>query len=275
MVKRGVYTVNCSILLAGLPLLDRPAAARAAGFEAVEFWWPFPTSSPDSVAVDAFVDAIHKAGVLLTGLNLPAGDMPGGDRGLISWPARSVELRASLDVVTAIGERTGCRAFNALYGNRVDDAEPDEQDDLGAENLALAARAVARIGGTVLLEPVSGAAAYPLTTAADVVTVLDRVAAEHEATNLGLLLDVYHLAVNGADVAADIGAYRDRIAHVQIADAPGRGAPGTGELPIAAWLEDLHDGGYTGAIGLEYKTDDADPFAWLPRDRRGSQATTR
>lgn len=271
MAQHIPYTVNCSILLTDLPLHERPAAARAAGFDGVELWWPFATSTPAADEVDAFVRAIRDAGVQLTGLNFNAGDMPGGDRGLVSWPARSAELRENLDVVTDIGERTGCRAFNALYGNRVAGEDPAAQDALGAENLALAARAVARIGGTVLLEPVSGADAYPLRTSGDVVAVLDRVRDEHGATNLGLLLDVYHLAVNGADVEAEMSAYRDRIAHVQIADAPGRGAPGSGELPIRRWIEDLRAGGYTGPIGLEYKTADPDPFAWLPRAERAAR----
>lgn len=266
------YTVNCSILLTDLPLLERPAAARAAGFDGIELWWPFPTSVPDAADVDALVRAIDDAGVALTGLNFNAGDMPGGDRGLVSWPERSEELRANLDVVTAIGERTGCRAFNALYGNRVEGADPAAQDAVGAENLALAARAVGRIGGTVLLEPVSGTPAYPLKSAADVVAVLDRVAQEHGETNLGLLLDVFHISVNGGDVDADLAAYRDRVAHVQIADAPGRGAPGSGELPISRWIEDLRAGGYAGPVGLEYKTTDADPFAWLPREQRAARA---
>ena len=265
------YTVNCSILLTDLPLHERPAAAKAAGFDGVEFWWPFATSTPAEDEVDAFVTALSDAGVQLTGLNFNAGDMPGGDRGLVSWPERSAELRENLDVVARIGERTGCRAFNALYGNRVEGEDAAAQDALGAENLALAARAVERVGGTVLLEPVSGADRYPLRTSADVVAVLDRVRDERGAANLGLLFDVYHLAVNGSDVDADLAAYAERIAHVQIADAPGRGAPGSGELPIQRWIEDLRRAGYAGPVGLEYKTADADPFAWLPREERAAR----
>ncbi|MBD8080463.1 hydroxypyruvate isomerase family protein [Cellulosimicrobium arenosum] len=262
------WTVNCSILLTNLPLLERPAAAAAAGFRGVEFWWPFATPTPAHEEVDAFVGAIEAAGVRLTGLNFDAGNMPGGDRGLVSWPSRSADLRANLDVVTTIGERTGCRAFNALYGNRQEDQTPEAQDELGAYNLALAARAVGRIGGTVLVEPVSGAPAYPLKTAADAIAVLDRVASEHGETNLGLLFDVYHLAVNGDDVDAALAAHRDRVAHVQVADAPGRGEPGTGDLPIDRWVEDLRAGGYDGWVGLEYKTAAADPFVWLPASER-------
>ncbi|HEX7147761.1 MAG TPA: hydroxypyruvate isomerase, partial [Actinomycetota bacterium] len=82
------YEVNCSILFTELPLLERPAAAREAGFDAVEFWWPFATAVPSDREVDEFVGAVGDAGVRLAGLNFFAGDMPGGDRGLVSWPAR-------------------------------------------------------------------------------------------------------------------------------------------------------------------------------------------
>lgn len=263
------YTVNCSILLTDLPLLERPAAARAAGFDGVEFWWPFATSTPAQDEIDAFVSAIKNAGVQLTGLNFNAGDMPGGDRGLVSWPARSQEFRDNLDVVTRIGEATGARGFNALYGNRVEGEDPEVQDAIGAENLALAAQAVARIGGTVLVEPVSGTPAYPLKTAADAIAVIDRAGED----NIGLLFDVFHLTVNGDDVDAARTAYADRIAHVQIADAPGRDQPGTGNAPVRRWIDDLVAGGYDGWIGLEYKpaSDEsiADPFAWLPANERG------
>lgn len=263
------YTVNCSILLTDIPLLERPAAARAAGFDGVEFWWPFATSTPAQDEIDVFVGAIKDAGVRLTGLNFNAGDMPSGDRGLVSWPERSQEFRNNLDVVTRIGEATGCQGFNALYGNRVEGSTPEAQDELAAENLALAAQAVARIGGTVLVEPVSGAPAYPLKTAADAIRAIDRAG----EPNIGLLFDVFHLSVNGDDVDAAREAYSSRLAHVQIADAPGRDQPGTGELPIARWISELTEGGYDGWIGLEYKpaTDEsaADPFVWLPAAQRG------
>jgi len=255
------YEVNCSILFPELPLLERPAAAAAAGFDGVEFWWPFAEAVPGDRDVDAFVSAVQDAGVHLVGLNFAAGDMPGGDRGLVSWPSRRQEFRDNVHVTIGIGERLGCTSFNALYGNRVEGATAEEQDELGAENLALAARAAARIGGTVLVEPVSGAPAYPLLTAADALAVIDR-AGEH---NLGLLADLYHLAVNGDDVDKVIANHVDRIAHVQIADAPGRNEPGTGSLPLLRQLADLQSGGYAGWVGLEYKPSGAstDSFDWI------------
>src|ERR1700694_5310323 len=163
MTKHGLrFDVNCSILFTELPLLERPAAARDAGFDAVEFWWPFAEAVPTDHDVDAFVGALEDAGVELVALNFFAGDMPGGDRGVLSWPGREREFRDNAAVVVAIGDQTGCRAFNALYGNRVEGADPAAQDDLAAENLRYAADAVAGIGGTVLVEAVSGPQRYPL-----------------------------------------------------------------------------------------------------------------
>lgn len=267
------YEVNCSILFTELPVLDRPAAAKEAGFDAVEFWWPFADAVPGDADVDAFVRAVEDAGVRLVGLNFAAGDMPGGDRGLVSWPDRAQEFRDNVDVTIGIGERLGCTAFNALYGNRVDGVRPESQDDLGAQNLALAAQVAARIGGTVLVEPVSGAERYPLLTAADALAVIDRVRAGGSGVdNLGLLADLYHLAVNGDDVDKVIADHADRVAHVQIADHPGRHEPGTGGLPLDRQLADLEAAGYAGWVGLEYKASGStvDSFDWLPRARRGA-----
>lgn len=256
------YTVNASILLTDLPVNERPAAAKAAGFDAVEFWWPFSSAVPAQQDVDGFVAAIRDAGVQLTGLNFFAGDMAGGDRGLVSWVGREGEFRDNVEVVVGIGERTGTKAFNALYGLRQDGVDAKNQDDLAVENLAIAGTAVARIGGIVLLEPVSGADAYPLKTADDALAIIARVKDEHGVDNVRLLADFYHLAVNGDDVAAVIADHAAEFGHIQIADAPGRGEPGTGELPLTEWIDAARAGGYGGVIGLEYKATQDDPFAW-------------
>jgi len=267
------YLVNCSMLFTEVPLLQRPAAALAAGFQTVEFWWPWPDQPvPGDADVDAFVDAVRNSGVQLAGLNFFAGDLTGPDCGVLSIPARSQQFRDNIDVTLGIGDRLGTKAFNALYGNRVDDATPQEQDELGAQNLATAAQAADRLGATVLVEPVSGPKPYPLRTAADAVAVVDRVRAAG-AGNVGLLCDLFHLANNGDDVEAAITRYADRVAHVQIADAPGRGEPGSGNLPLQQWLSALHNAGYDGWVGLEYKptTTTEDSLTWLPRERRGQE----
>ncbi len=257
------YTVNCSILLTELPLLERPAAAKKAGFDAVEFWWPFTTSNPSDAEVAEFERAITSADVQLTGLNFNAGDMPGGDRGLVSWPERQADFRANVPVVVGIGERLGCKAFNALYGNRIEGVSVEEQDAVAVENLAFAADAVAEIGGIVLLEPVSGADRYPLKTAQDALNIIRRTG----KSNIKLLADFYHLAVNGDDVERVIENHAKDFGHIQIADAPGRGAPGSAELPLGEWIARSRELGYEGHIGLEYKEPADSAFTWAIRER--------
>jgi hydroxypyruvate isomerase len=269
------YAVNLSILFTEVPFLERPQAAADAGFDAVECWWPWPdTATPSTEDVDAFVSAIENAGVQLIGLNFFAGDMAGGDRGLFAWPEREADIRANIPVVAEIGKRLGCKAFNALYGNRIEGGDDAAADALATELLAEAGKAVAADGGTILIEPVSGTPAYPLKTAADAIAVVDRVKEETGVDNLGFLCDLYHLAANGDDVDAAVETYGPRSAHVQIADNPGRGEPGTGELPLDRWLDELAAQGYDGYVALEYKTtstttDGLD--AWLPRADRSSK----
>jgi hydroxypyruvate isomerase len=158
-----------------------------------------------------------------------------------------------------IGDRLGTGIFNALYGNRIEGATG--QDDLAAENLAHAAKEAERIGATVVLEPLSGAERYPLRTAADAVAALDRVG----APNLGLLADLYHLAVNGENLDAVIARYVGRIAHVQLADTPGRHEPGTGDLDFPHLLAALDAAGYRGRTALEY-VPTRPGFGWLEKE---------
>lgn len=259
------YIVNCSTLLTEHAVVDRAAAAARAGFTRVEFWWPFDGDPvPADADVDAFVGSLEDAGVSLAGLNFWAGNMAGGDRGMVSVVGRRAEFADNAALAAEIGRRTGCTAFNALYGLRQDDQEPQAQDELAVENLITAAQAVAPIGGTVLVEPVSGAAGYPLQTAADALAVIDTV---HRAgaSNVALLADFFHMAVNGDDVPAVIERHAPRFGHVQIADAPGRGAPGTGDLPLHEWIDLAYARGYGGSVALEYKQDERTAFDWLRR----------
>ena len=256
------YAANCTFLFTEVELLERPAAARAAGFDAIEFWWPWPDQPvPPDTGVDKFVAAVRDAGVQLIGLNFFAGDLAGADCGVLSVPARSAEFRENIAVTIGIGEALGVPAFNALYGNRVSEVTPEQQDDLATEDLTLAARAAAAIGGTILVEPVSGPKPYPLRTASDVAAVLDRV----PAPNIGFLCDLFHLANNGDDIDAALAAYAHRIAHVQIADHPGRGEPGSGTLDLYRYLSTIEASGYNGYVGLEYvpTTTTIDSLRWL------------
>lgn len=254
--------VNCSILLTQLPLAQRFEAVRAVGVEAVELWWPFASAEPAAAEVDAFITTLTESGLELIALNLFAGDMAAGDRGVLAYPDRVDEFAASVAVAVEIARRTGCRRFTALWGVPDPRADDDVVRSAVDGNLRLAAASLGAVDAVVLLEPLSGVPGYPLRTADDVVEEIERAEASG-AGGIAMLLDVYHLTSNGDDVDAVIERHRHRIGHVQLADAPGRGRPGTGEAPLARWIEALETGGYDGRYALEYKDDSAAPLAWL------------
>ncbi|MFG3350909.1 TIM barrel protein [Streptomyces sp. NPDC048001] len=271
------FDVNLSILFTELPLLERPAAAAAAGFTAVELWWPWTdTPTPGQSELDALKKALDDAGTRLVGLNFYAGQLPGPDRGALSVPGEeSDRFRANIEVAADFAASTGCTALNALYGNRVEGTDPGTQDALALENLVLAARAADRIGAVLLVEALNRPESplYPLVSAPAAIEVVDRVNAATGLGNARFLLDIYHLSMNGEDVSGVIAAYADRTGHVQIADNPGRGAPGTGSLPLEQLLDELRAAGYDGWVGLEYKPGDrpsAEAFDWLPAPARAA-----
>ncbi|MCZ7457155.1 TIM barrel protein [Streptomyces sp. WMMC940] len=269
------FDVNLSILFTELPLLERPAAAAAAGFTAVELWWPWiDTPTPDQSELDDLRQALKNSGTRLVGLNFYAGRLPGPDRGALSVPGEeSDRFRANIDVAADFAASVGCKALNALYGNRVEGADPAAQDELALENLVTAARAADRVGAILLIETLNKPESplYPLVSAPSAIEVVDKVNAATGLGNAKFLLDIYHLSMNGEDVAAVIDAYAAKTGHVQIADNPGRGAPGTGSLPLEELLDRLRKAGYDGWIGLEYKAGDrpsARSFDWLPKGAR-------
>ncbi|KPI01132.1 Hydroxypyruvate isomerase [Actinobacteria bacterium OV450] len=270
------FDVNLSILFTELPLLERPAAAAAAGFTAVELWWPWiETPTPAQEELDALKKALEDAGTQLVGLNFYAGQLPGPDRGAVSVPGEeSDRFKANIDVAADFAASVGCKALNALYGNRVEGVDPAVQDELALENLVVAARAADRVGAILLIETLNKPESplYPLVSAPAAIEVVDKV---NEATGLGnakFLLDLYHLAMNDEDLSGVIGKYAAKTGHVQIADKPGRGAPGTGELPLEELLDQLKKAGYEGYVGLEYTAADAAAsFAWLPAGARAAR----
>ncbi|MEV6418479.1 TIM barrel protein [Streptomyces sp. NPDC051662] len=264
------FDVNLSILFTELPLLERPAAAATAGFDAVELWWPWTdTPTPPQAELDALGQALDDAGTQLVGLNFYAGQLPGPDRGALSVPGEeSDRFVANIEVAADFAAATGCKALNALYGNRVEGVDPRAQDELALENLVQAAHAADRIGAVLLIEALNKPESplYPLVSAPSAIEVVNKVNSATGLGNASFLLDLYHLSMNGEDLNEVIDRYADRTGHVQIADNPGRGAPGTGSLPLEDLLGRLRKAGYTGWVGLEYKPGDrpsAESFDWL------------
>ena len=121
------FDVNCSILFTELPLVERAAAAKAAGFSGVEFWWPWEAMAPSDAEADAFVPSIGDAGVELVSLNFHTGDMAAGERGIVSHPARVGRVQGECRRVRRDRPADGVPRLNAPYGLRVPGADPSRR----------------------------------------------------------------------------------------------------------------------------------------------------
>ncbi|GAA2649540.1 hydroxypyruvate isomerase family protein [Nonomuraea recticatena] len=254
------FDVNLSILFTDLPLLERPAAAAEAGFTAVEMWWPFDGPTPSDRDLRALRSAIEDAGVQLVALNFDAGDMANGDRGMLTQTDRFL---ANVDVAVGLAGRLGCRILNALYGNTAPGSARTRDVDAGhrrvaVANLAHAAKRAADIGATVVVEALNSHEnpRYPLTSSHQALEVIDQVGME----NVKLLADLYHLHRMGEDVLGLLDTQAHRIGHVQVADDPGRGYPGSGRMPYTEIFNKL--GTYEGHVGLEYRHEGPGAFDW-------------
>jgi hydroxypyruvate isomerase len=257
------FCPNLSILFKEVAFLERFDRAAQAGFSAVEFWWPAGERLEDVEA------AIGDAGLEVALFNFNAGDMAAGDRGLLSDPDRAGEFRDNVPEALDLARRLGCPRLNALVGLELD-GRRDEQLRLAAENVAWAADQAAPHGIEVMIEAVNtwenGPYLVPTTRAA--VAFQDRVG----RPNVKLQWDAYHMQRMEGNLVATVREFRDRITHIQVADSPGRGEPGTGEIHYPFVLRAIEDLGYEGWVGLEYnpaaESTEAS-LAWLPTERRG------
>lgn len=246
------YIGNLSTLYADLPRDERPAAAARDGFARVESWWDFDAANPPADELEGFLGALEAAGVQLVAMNSHGGDRAAGERGLACLHGREEEFRASIASVVRVAQRTGARFFNVTFGQLDPAGDEAAQYAEAAARYRWAAQQVEVVGGTILIEALSvaGNGSYPFHTGADVVAFLT----EHlaDVPNIGFLFDSFHLAANRVDVVAAAGELAPWIKHVQFADFPGRGKPGTGGLDFDAIVARLEAASYAGDFSLEY-----------------------
>jgi hydroxypyruvate isomerase len=254
------YCANVSILFKEAPLMERFGRAAEAGFSAVEFWWP---SGEDLGEVER---AIEYAGLEVALFNFDAGNMPAGERGLVSDPSRRDQFRENVPVALDLAERLGCRRLNVLAGHEISGMGREEQLALARENVQFAADKAAERRVDVMVEAVNTFEngpylLYTTVQAAEFVESVGR-------GNTRLQYDVYHMQRMEGNLVANIQDHIDQIAHVQIADSPGRGEPGTGEIDYPYVLGQLEKAGYEGYVGLEYNPTTStteESFGWLPQ----------
>jgi hydroxypyruvate isomerase len=264
------FCANVSILFKEVPLLERFGRAREAGFSAVEFWWP---SGEDLGEVEA---AIKDAGLEVTLFNFDAGDMPNGDRGLLSDPERVARFRENVPVALELAERLGCGKLNALVGHRLEGMGREEQFGLARESIGWAADLAAEQGAEIMIEAVNTFenGQYLLYTTKDAAEFVRSVGCE----NVKLQYDVYHMQRMEGNLVANLREHIARIGHVQVADSPGRGEPGTGEIHYPFVLGALEELGYDGYVGLEYNPTTEtteESLSWLPKELRGENVDAK
>jgi hydroxypyruvate isomerase len=257
-------SANVSILFKEAPFLDRFGRAAAAGFSAVEFWWP---SDENLGEVEK---AVKDAGLEVALFNFDAGDMAAGDRGLAGDPERQRQFRDNVPVALDLARSLGCRKLNALVGHEVPGMERDEQLALARENVRFAAAEAEAAGVTVMVEAVNTFEngpylLYTTEQAAGFVTDVGR-------ENVKIQHDFYHMQRMKGNLVANLRENIGLIGHVQIADSPDRGEPGTGEIHYPFVLGELERLGYAGYVGLEYNPtteSTEESFGWLPEKLRG------
>lgn len=260
------FSANLSILFKEVPLLERFGRAREAGFSAVEFWWPGHEADPGDVE-----RAVKDAGVEVALFNFDAGDMPGGDRGLVGNPDRTGQFRENVPVAVELARSVGCRRLNALVGHEIGGMEREEQLSVARENVAFAADRAAEHGIGVVVEAVNTFenGPYLLWTTAQAVGFVESV----RRSNVQIQHDLYHMQRMEGNLVANLREHIGRIGHVQVADSPGRGEPGTGEIHYPYVLAELERLGYDGFIGLEYNptTETTEgSFGWIPEEVRAA-----
>ncbi|MEW6636202.1 MAG: TIM barrel protein [Actinomycetota bacterium] len=258
------FCANVSILFREAPFLERFGRAAEAGFSAVEFWWP---ADEDLGEVEA---AVRDAGLEVALFNFDAGDMPGGDRGLLSDPDRVGRFRENVPVALELARRLGCRRLNALVGHRLEVMDLEDQLELARESVAWAAERAAEQNAEVMIEAVNTFenGPYLLYTTGDAAKFVESVGRE----NVKLQYDVYHMQRMEGNLVATLREHIGRIGHVQVADSPGRGEPGTGEIHYPYVFGELEKLGYGGYVGLEYNPTTpttGESLAWIPKELRG------
>lgn len=256
------FCANLSLLFTELPFLQRFGAAARNGFSGVEFMFPYDVPAED------IARELKSHALTLVLFNLPPGDWNGGERGLAALSSRADEFRASVTPALKYAQVLGCSKLHCLAGI----ANGAEAHEIYASNLRFAAEAARPLGIDILIEPINtrDIPGYFLTGTAQAIDVIRKVG----VPNLRLQYDCYHMQIMEGDLTPTIERLLPEIAHIQVADTPGRHEPGTGEINYPFLFQCLDRIGYEGWVGCEYrpKGDTASGLGWLPRQDQARSA---
>ncbi|MCO5065649.1 MAG: hydroxypyruvate isomerase [Rhizobiaceae bacterium] len=239
------FSANLSMLFGEHDFLDRFDAAAQAGFKGVEYVGPYD-HSPEIVA-----ERLKRNGLTQVLFNLPPGDWAAGERGIAVLPDRIDEFRRSVDTAITYAKALGCNQVNCLAGIAPAGIDASLLENVFVENLRYAAPRLKEAGIRLLIEPINtlDIPGFFLRTSRQALGLMDKVGSD----NLYLQYDIYHMQIMEGDLARSLEKHLSRIAHIQIADNPGRHEPGTGEINYPFLYAHLDRIGYSGWIGAEYK----------------------
>lgn len=239
------FSANLTMLFTDVDFPDRFERAAKAGFKAVEYMFPYPWKKED------LAERLTKYGLQQVLFNLPAGNWEGGDRGIACLPGREGEFREGVTLAIEYAKALNCPLVNCLVGKSPAEAPPEKVRRTLVENLRFAAATLEKEGIRLLVEPLNPLdfPGFYLCGTRNALKLMEEVG----HPNLRLQYDVYHMQIAEGDLMRTIQANLSRIAHIQIADNPGRNEPGTGEINYPNIFRFLDKQGYGGWIGCEYK----------------------
>ena len=239
------FSANISTLFTEHALLERPAAAAAAGFQAIEVQFPYEVPAAD------FAGACRRAQIDVAMFNIAAGDFQQGGAGLAAVPDRRAAFADAVAEAIAYAEALRPRTVNVIAGRLSPALPADDCLAVLAENLNLAARRFADMGIGVTIEAINtrDVPGYPVATTEAAVAIIDR--ADHD--NLSLQYDAYHMQIMEGDLLTTLTTHLTRIGHIQFADNPGRHEPGTGEINYENVFAAVGESAYAGWVGAEYR----------------------
>jgi len=254
---------NLSMLFGELPLAERVLAAKVAGFDGVEIQFPY------ELPAIRLKESLERADAPLVLINLPAGDLLQGGAGLAAVPACQEAFDAALQEALTYAAMTRPLCVNVLPGRLAEGVSREQALTTLADTLRKSAEAFAPLGIGVLCEAINplDMPGFLINTPEHLLELLERV----DHPNCRAQLDLYHMARQELDIAAGIRLLGQRIGHVQFADCPGRGAPGSGQVAFAPLLEALQTVGYDGWLAAEYRPGEqgtAASLGWLAQWRQ-------
>jgi hydroxypyruvate isomerase len=236
------FAANLTMMFTEWPFLDRFAAAADAGFQAVEYLFPYEYS-PEAIALRLQRHALTQAL-----FNMPPGDWEAGERGLAALPDRFEDVMEGVARALRYAEATGVKRLHLMAGN----ADPGTSEAQAAYRRAVthAAAALAAHQIDLLLEPINARnmPGYFLNDFGYAETLI----ADLALPNLRLQFDIYHRQIIHGDIAMALNRLLPITGHIQIAGVPSRHEPDTGEVNYPYLFKMLDEMRYDGFIGCEY-----------------------